>query len=183
MADSFHNYERKLQRRIERIRESDFTSSNKQAILGFVEHCFSRGLSVPRIEKYVNHLQCIMRYFQNDLEGATKQDIEKLVTTIERSDYAEWTKHDLRLTIKQFYRWLRGTGKDPPETEWIRLRCSKCKRMLPEELLTEDDISKLIDACQNARDKALVSVLYESGCRIGEIASVRIKHEIGRAHV
>ena len=46
---------------------------------------------------------------------------------------------------------------------------------LPEELLTEEEIQKMISSCANLRDRALVSVLYESGCRIGEIGNLRIK--------
>ncbi len=35
---------------------------------------------------------------------------------------------------------------------------------------------KLIDATTNARDKALISVLYDSDCRIGELLTLRIKN-------
>lgn len=31
-------------------------------------------------------------------------------------------------------------------------------------------------AAENPRDKALISVLYESGCRIGEILSLKIRN-------
>jgi len=42
--------------------------------------------------------------------------------------------------------------------------------------LDVEDVKKLIEAAQHPRDKAFVSVLYESGARIGEIATLRIKH-------
>jgi integrase len=32
-------------------------------------------------------------------------------------------------------------------------------------------------AAENPRDKALISVLYESGCRIGEILSLKIRNK------
>jgi hypothetical protein len=32
----------------------------------------------------------------------------------------------------------------------------------------------MIDACNNTRDKALISLLYDSGCRIGEILTLRM---------
>src|SRR3990170_1809035 len=48
--------------------------------------------------------------------------------------------------------------------------------MLPEEILTEDDIKKLVESANNLRDKAFILVLYESGCRIGEILSLRIRN-------
>jgi integrase len=43
------------------------------------------------------------------------------------------------------------------------------------ELLTEGEIKKLIDVADNPRDKAFISTLYETGCRIGEFLSLKIK--------
>jgi site-specific recombinase XerD len=117
-----------------------------------------------------------------DFDIATRSDVEALVMAIQRSDYAEWTKHDLKLTIKKFYRWLRGNGQDPPETAWIKLTMRSCNRKLPDELLTQEDVSNLISACQNPRDRAFIAFLYETGCRIGEAASVMIRHVLPHPH-
>ncbi len=182
MDDSFHNYERKLERRIELIKKSNFSPKNKRAILDFSDYCFSEGLSIPRVEKYVGHLKCLASLFKKDFADATKADIETLVRTIQQSGYSEWTKQDLKLTIKKFYRWLRGVNEDPQETAWIKLSRRNCNNRLPDELLTEEDISRLIEACHDPRDRALVSILYETGCRIGEIASMRIKHVLPHIH-
>ncbi len=71
--------------------------------------------------------------------------------------------------MKKFYRWM---GK---EIRW--LRCNNVRRKkLPEEILTEEDIKKLINATSSHRDRALVAVLYESGCRAGEFLLMRIKN-------
>lgn len=45
----------------------------------------------------------------------------------------------------------------------------------PKDLLTKNEIEKLINTAQLPRDKALIAVLYESGCRRGELLSCRIK--------
>jgi integrase len=49
-------------------------------------------------------------------------------------------------------------------------------RKLPEELLTEEDVNKMIQATRSVRDQALIAVLWDSGCRIGEIGNLKIKH-------
>ncbi len=51
-------------------------------------------------------------------------------------------------------------------------------KLLPEDLLTEEDVKKIIDVCDNPRDKAFISLLYELGCRIGELGNLRIKHVV-----
>lgn len=42
------------------------------------------------------------------------------------------------------------------------------------DLITRADINEMIRNCNNARDKAIISILYDSGCRIGEILSLKI---------
>lgn len=43
-----------------------------------------------------------------------------------------------------------------------------------EELVTPEDVLKMIDACMNPRDRALISLLYETGARRGEILGLTI---------
>jgi site-specific recombinase XerD len=47
------------------------------------------------------------------------------------------------------------------------------KRTLP-KVLTEQDVDRLIEAATNPRERALLEVLYATGCRISEIADARI---------
>jgi len=54
---------------------------------------------------------------------------------------------------------------------------------LPEELLTEDEIERMTEAARTPRDGAFVSVLYESGLRIGEMLSLKIKNVQLEGHV
>ena len=43
--------------------------------------------------------------------------------------------------------------------------------------LTEEEVSRLINAARNARDLAIVRVFYESGCRVGELTNMKV-HDI-----
>lgn len=49
------------------------------------------------------------------------------------------------------------------------------RRMLPESLLSEEQVAQLINVCRSRRDRAIIAVLYDSGCRIGEIRTMKIK--------
>jgi len=178
MQDSFHKYNRKLERTLQSIKEQAFSNGNGQSILDFVDHCFSEGLSVARVEKYAGHLKQIALAMDTDFRSATRKDIERFIHSIHVSDYSEWTKRDFRITLKKFYRWLRDSERDPPEVAWLRSDVKNHRRKLPEELLDEKDVQMMIDACGNSRDRALISTIYESGCRIGEVASLKIKHVV-----
>lgn len=151
---------------------------NRQAILEFVDECKAINLSMARRVKYLYTLPILAERLGKNFESATVDDIKKLVGDInDDKGYADWTKNDFRVALKRFYRWLRklSPGQSPPETAWIRVRSAK-KKILPEELLTEDDVSALLSACENSRDRAFTMTLYELGGRIGELLSLRRKN-------
>lgn len=96
---------------------------------------------------------------------------------IESSQYAEWTKHDFKIAIKKFWKWLKNCEEGyPPEVRWVKATLKHHQKKLPDEILTPAEIQRLIGSARTVRDKALISVLYESGCRIGELMGLKIKH-------
>jgi len=175
LRSKVYNYERRLRNVLERVRRSPIGEEDKTSILEFYEDCLAQGLSTARIIKYLDTLERIARSLGKSFKDTTREDIAEFVRKIEASDYSEWTKHDYKLILKIFYKWLKKTEDYPEEVRWIRTKV-KNNNKLPEELLTEEEIKRLVDAANNLRDKALILVLYESGCRIGEILCLEIKH-------
>jgi integrase len=165
-----------LKRSIERLRNSEISERNKQIILKFHNECFAEGLSIKRVLKYLCYLPKFARLLKKDFDKANKDDIKQLVAKIEKMECAERTKYDLKVCIKKFYKWLKGDNEIyPPEVRWIKCRI-KANKTLPEELLSESEVKKLIETASNLRDKALISTLYEGGFRIGELLAMKIKH-------
>jgi site-specific recombinase XerD/ribosomal protein L40E len=105
---------------------------------------------------------------------ADKRDIENLVAGIEQKGYPEWAKHDCKVILRAFYRWLRKCDY-PEEVSWIKIKSSNSHK-LPEELLSFEEVLQMVDAADHVRDKAFILTLYESGCRIGELLCLQIKH-------
>jgi len=150
------------------------STRNSELIKRFEDYCFSEGLSEARVVKYLQSLRKIAEWLGKDFDKATKEDIERLVKRLERSDYSAWTKHDYKVALKRFYRWLNG-GDYPPEVKWIKTTLKSKDSILPEDLLTEDEVMKLVDSADSLRDKAFIITLYESGARIGELGSMRLR--------
>jgi len=170
-----HNYQRRLEGVLKRIDESSIGKEDKTLILDFMNDCFSRSLSKARVVKYLDTLERIAKLLGKPFQKTSKEDIALLVREIEEKDYTDWTKHDYKLILRVFYRWLRKTEEFPEEVKWIKLKVGK-GHLLPEEILTEEEIKKLAECATNIRDKAFILILYESGCRIGEILSLRIRN-------
>jgi integrase/recombinase XerD len=135
------------------------------------------GIKRARLLKYLNLLPAIARYLKKDFEKTTERDLRKFLAEINQSKYVEWTKSDYRVTLKRFFRWLRHLPRrqDPPETGWITVGTGN-KRVLPEELLSEDDVAKMLLACESYRDRAFLLCTDETGGRIAELLNLQRKH-------
>jgi integrase len=133
-------------------------------------------LSTARVIKFLQGLIYIGKWLDKDFERATKKDIQNLLGEIERKNYSEWTKHDFKVIIKKFWRWMKDKDDYPEEVKWIKTTVKNNNHKLPEDLLSEEEVKKMVESCNNFRDRALISFLYESGCRAGELLSLQIKH-------
>ncbi len=173
-----HKIGRRFDRALEKLEQSSIPKEDKELILEFMDYAMSNGLTKTRILKYIDTLRVISDSLQKPLKDATKQDIMRLVRTVEQKDYSEWTKHDYKAVLKRFYKWLSGDEEYPESVRWIKTGIKKKNRKLPEELLSPDDVNKMIEIAHHPRDKALVAILYESGCRIGEILTMKMKHVV-----
>lgn len=121
--------------------------------------------------KYLYTLVSIRKKLDIPFRDAKEDDIKRFVAGLEKSDYAEWTKHDLKVILKKYLKWL---GKDNA-IGWMKIKSVKNGK-LPEEVLTEEDIKAIAEATYTSRDKAFILSFYESGCRIGEFLPLKLKH-------
>ena len=174
MKDEVYCYKRRIESTLRRVKRSSIPDESKKNILDFYRECIIKGYSKARIIKYIDTLERIARDLNKPFSEARKEDIADLIARIEQRNYSDWTKHDYRVILRVFYRWLRNTDY-PEEVSWIKIKKSN-NHKLPEELLTAEEVFRLVDAADHIRDKAFILTLYESGCRIGEILCLQIKH-------
>lgn len=181
-----YNTQRDFQASIDYVKASSISDTNKKIILDFKDYCIIHNMSLPRIIRYMVVIRRIAESLKVDFDKAAKQDIIRIVIEIqENARYSPWTKITYKKMLKRFYKWLKDTGDDyPEEVKWIKGNIKRSERRLPSngDLLTEEDIMKLINAATHPRDRALIAALYESGARIGELASLQIENVVFDEH-
>jgi len=171
-----HNFEKRLKRRIELIRNSKhIVKENKKILLDYYHYCIAEGITLARIEKCLFHLHKIACLLRKPFTDCNKDDIVRIIEIIERKNYSEWTKHDYKVILKKFFKWLRQTEDYPEEVKWIKVNNIR-NNSFPQEILTEEEVKRIASSADNFRDRAFVLVLYESGCRIGELLPLKIKN-------
>lgn len=123
---------------------TEVSAKNKELIERFCRDCFAEGLSFGRVGKYVSFLKRICLTMNKDLELADKEDIKKIMYVFEMRYSSEWTVRDFKITLKKFYKWLRETEEAPHEVKWLKLRMKLHRQKAPEDMLTEEDVKKMI---------------------------------------
>jgi integrase len=116
-----------------------------------------------------------------------KSDVKDLVEWAQQRDISEATVNAYKQVILRFWRWLHDTprGEHPEMVAWINTTPSNGSNgKLPQDLLTREDVDALKEGCRNARDRAFIAMLYETGARIGELIDLTVgdieEHNRGR---
>jgi integrase len=192
-----YNYPRNLERELNKLKTDFLGKENSETIRQFYRQLEADGLGIARIIKYLSTLRRIASLLNKPFKDATKDDIIDFVAKIEQRDYSEWTKHDYKMILKKFFKWLSGCEDEyPPEVRWIKIKSSIQNKLEKKDLLTIDEIERIARSARNVRDKAFVWVYFESMRRLGEIltldigdvefdelgARLRVNGKMGRDH-
>ena len=172
-----HNYDHMYEQIKQSIQKAPLSLANQKVILTFADDLALDNISKPRIIRYLSVLKQFGK--EVEFEPATKEDVKKVISKIQQNPkYSPHTKHTYKILIRRFFKWLRKTEDYPEEVKWIKTNVSRSERKLPCEgdLLNEKDVQKLISFAGHPRDKAFISMLWESGGRIGEIGNLQLKH-------
>ena len=137
--------------------------------------------------KQLNMIISLSRILGKNWVDVTKDDIDDLVFKVmerysDQNGKETNTTWDHKKVLKSFFRWVRLGSReklevgDPPETKDVKIRKVRNK-IVRENLLTEEDLTKLLHACdENQRDRAFLDCHFEAGTRPMEILNLQIKH-------
>ncbi|GGI18049.1 tyrosine-type recombinase/integrase [Gottfriedia solisilvae] len=128
------------------------------------------GYSLITLQAYQLQSNLLIKHFgditidQITTDGL-KQYLAKVGATLKPASLA----HRVRF-IKSFFRWAHEEGKIQ-RNPTSKLKEPKSGTRIP-KFLTEKEIEHLREACQTAKEHALIEFMYSSGCRIGEIVLI-----------
>ncbi|MBU4245769.1 MAG: site-specific integrase [Nanoarchaeota archaeon] len=170
------------------IERSDMSARNKQTLFSFRDWLISRQLSLLRVKKYLMFARTITQNSEKDLIDYTKADIDSVMTKIRLCGrYKPASINDFATTFKVMFRFIDGLddGEQSPRTKHLRQKKPQSS-LRREDLLTDDDVNKLISAASGLKDGLMYStifgVLYETGCRPGEIRGIMLRDVVKNTH-
>jgi len=167
------------ERRLHNKKDDDvkLTKTQVEELVGYTNYFFTENYSNVTMKTILIHLKNFGYFLKKDFKNATKQDIKNYLN--EKKDLKPTSYATIKLRIKVFYKWLNGIeekGKYPEIVDWIKIPIIEPPEIGQHELIsTKETRDILIPACHNFKDKALISIMRETGARINEILGANVK--------
>ena len=149
----------------------DITANIKK----FIAEKDRQGMSHHTISNYQRHLGIFEQRMDKKLQEITKDDIAMFLDSRENDPRvtAKTTLQTIRYVLLSFFGWLKDEGiidENPVE----RIPPYKTGKPM-QKALTVDELETVREACETTREKALVELLYSTGCRLEEFVDLNIE--------
>jgi len=127
----------------------------------------AEGIGEARIRKYQIIFKFLDDYIKKPLNQVTKDDVVGFVSDVIQKRYSTAESRNAhKRVVKRIFKLLEKEDV----VSWIKKEREKNKIL---EVLSEEEIKRMIKVAGNPRDRAIISVLYESGCRISEFLNMK----------
>ncbi len=128
-----------------------------------------RGLSLHTQEEYFTKAKMFQKHFG---KPATELGVNEI------REFLHYLKTERKLsngsinTYNSGLRFLYGVTLDI-SLNYKQIPCQKKKRKIP-DILTQEEIKRLFDSCNNLRDKCILMTIYGAGLRLSEVANLKV---------
>ena len=167
-----------------KIRE-ELQEPNLSYVLEYERQMRIAGKTDRTIARHLRELRFILRVLGGkDAKQATEKDIENVILATNNSKLAPISKRKTLLTTRVFFAYLNGFQLDSHEYPQIVRGIKNTLRNLnkslsssrksPDQLLTLDEIKRMVEVADTQLEKTLVMLLASTGSRVGEVLNLKI---------
>ena len=134
-----------------------------------IEGCSERTIKYYRVTTI--HL---LNYLKEPIRKVTTETMRQYLVDYQKiNNCGKTTIDNIRRNISSFFSWL-GEEDYILKSPMRRIHKIKTKKKV-KNIISDEEIEKLRDSCDNIRDTAMVDLLYSTGIRVGEL--VRLNRE------
>lgn len=171
------NQSQKLQRvlvaRLTNQKSTTNNLSNHNYLSMFLNAKKIEGCSDRTLSYYETTIAKLLSNFSEPIRKVTTDEIRGYVANYQTiNNCSKVTIDNVRRNISSFFTWLEEEDyiiKSPMR----RIHKIKTVKMV-KEIISDEEIEKLRDSCDNLRDLAIIDLLYSTGIRIGELVRLNI---------
>ena len=152
------------------IKRRELTEASIDALFELEKRLTLKAYSRSTITTYKNMLTVFFSKFMNyDIKQITKEQIEGFVyQLIKENNISESYQNQMINAIKAYYEHVLGLPRAFYEIERPK------KSVNIPNVLSEEEVLKIIQSPNNIKHKAILSTIYSAGLRISELINLRI---------
>ncbi len=148
---------------------------------------FQKSREKVKMGSIVNMMQNLVHFFialremgiNANIEEITRKEINLYYSNPIHEETAKNTKVLRNVYLRQFWTWyyeekkIEFKGKCPEAVSHLST-CRERNKLQKNDLLTREEVKKMITVCKKLRDKTLISMLYDTGGRISELLTAKV---------
>ncbi len=167
----------------------NISDKNKNMIIDFLYDCrigktgikgrSKKSISANRCYKYLSHMIKFNDYFKKDFDKIELNDTEKFIDDLNNDKFcmdngkgfSEQTKLAYKISLIKLMKWLYNSDTPPDIVGFFDLTAKDRSTYIP----SYKEINEVLNSNISLRDKFIIRVLSDGGCRLSEFAKSRIK--------
>lgn len=157
------------------LKHQEELDENKMMIESFISSKQIEGCSDRTIKYYKEIIDKFNDSFDKSIKKITTEEIRSYLSNYkEMSTCGSTTIDNIRRVLSSFFSWLEDEDyiiKSPIR----RIHRIKTPTTV-KEVLTDENLEKLRDECENIRDLSLIELLISTGIRVGELVNLNISN-------
>ena len=155
------------------LKHQEELNENQNMIDSFISSKQVEGCSERTIKYYKEIIEKFVNNFDKSIKQISTNEIRNYLSNYkDNSSCGSTTIDNIRRVLSSFFSWLEDEDyiiKSP-----VR-RIHKIKTaVVVKEVLTDENLEKLRDECENIRDLSLIELLISTGMRVGELVNLNI---------
>ena len=157
------------------LKHQEELDENKMMIESFISSKQIEGCSDRTIKYYKEIIDKFNDSFDKSIKKISTEEIRSYLSNYkEMSTCGSTTIDNIRRVLSSFFSWLEDEDyiiKSPIR----RIHRIKTPTTV-KEVLTDENLEKLRDECENIRDLSLIELLISTGMRVGELVNLNISN-------
>lgn len=155
------------------LSSSELVDSDFETVYdAYKNHMLLKNYSSSTISAYLSNFRRYSEWCnRNKIDFIYNQDHVKAYLIYRVKQGARWQ------TMNNIYSAMRKLFREVLEVEWSfrKLRRPKKERILP-ELISKEEVKRMIQACGMLKHKVIIVTLYATGMRSSELCNLKLQH-------
>jgi len=166
-----YNIDYKYQAAIEKAKKQ-LEKGTYQSIMRYHDFCISKDIKKHRLIKIVNLLKLVSIMSGKILTKLSKQELIQILAKINQTGLSKSTRRDYIIVLNGYLKFALAKRRYNSIDELFKHKPSSQVRA-PIRRIQESDMPSILNATNSAEMKLLLSLLWETGARIGEVLNLQ----------